>query len=39
MAKSQWIDWQHVRDLKKPSLDEAIAIYERTGIYGLLEFQ
>ena len=28
VAKSQWIDWKHVREFKKPSLDEAIAICE-----------
>jgi len=39
VAKSQWIDWKHVRELKKPSLDEAIAICESKGTYGIMEFQ
>ena len=39
VAKSQRIDWTHVSDLKKQSLDEAIAICDHTGIYGLMEFQ
>jgi hypothetical protein len=39
VMKSQWIDWDHVRKAKKDSLDHAIAICQRTGLYGLMEFQ
>jgi hypothetical protein len=39
VTKSQWIDWDHVRKQKKPSLDIAIATCECTGIYRLMEFQ
>ena len=39
VAKSQWIDWDHVRKQKKPSLDIAIATCERTGVYRLMELQ
>ena len=39
VAKSQWIDWDHVRKQKKPSLDIDIATCEHTGIYRLMEFQ
>ena len=39
VAKSQWIDWDHVSKQKKPSLDIAIATCEHIGIYRLMEFQ
>ena len=39
IARSQWIDWQYVRDLQKASIDHAIAICEHTGVYEIMEFQ
>ena len=39
IARSQWIDWQYVRDLQKSSIDHAIAICEHTGVYEIMEFQ
>jgi hypothetical protein len=38
VAKSQWIDWEHVRKKKKPSLDVAIDTCQRTGVYELMQF-
>ena len=38
VAKSQWIDWDHVSKQKKPSLDIAIATCERTWITGSWSF-
>jgi hypothetical protein len=38
VAKFQWIDWKHVIELKKPSLDIAIATCQRTSVYELMEF-
>ena len=38
MAKSQWIDWTHVRELQKRSLDDAIATCQHIGVYQLMEF-
>ena len=37
--KSQWIDWTHVRELQKRSLDDAIATCQHIGVYQLMEFQ
>ena len=39
VAKSQWIDWTHVRELQKHYLDVAIATCQRIGVYQLMEFQ
>ena len=39
IARSQWIDWWYIRDLQKASIDHAIAIYEHTGVYEIMEFQ
>ena len=39
IARSQWIDWQYIRDLQKASIDHAIAICEHTGVYEIMEFQ
>jgi CTP:phosphocholine cytidylyltransferase-like protein len=36
VAKSQWIDWDHVRKQKKPSLDVAIETCQHTSIYELM---
>ena len=33
VTKSQWIDWKHVREQEKPSLDIAIAICQCTDVY------
>ena len=38
IARSQWIDWQYIRDLQKASIDHAIAICEHTGVYEIMEF-
>ena len=38
VAKSQWIDWKHVRELRKSSIDYAIATCQRTCVYMLMEF-
>ena len=38
IARSQWIDWQYIRDLQKSSIDHAIAICERIGVYEIMEF-
>ena len=38
VAKSQWIDWKHVRELRKSSIDYAIATCQRIGVYTLMEF-
>ena len=38
IARSQWIDWQYVKKLQK-SIDHAIAICERIGVYEIMEFQ
>ena len=39
IARSQWIDWQSIRDLQKASIDHAIAICEHIGVYEIMEFQ
>ena len=39
VAKSQWIDWQYVRELQKALVDHAIAICQRIGVYEIMEFQ
>jgi hypothetical protein len=39
VAKSQWIDLDHVRKQRKPSLDVAIETCQHTGIYELMQFQ
>ena len=39
IARSQWIDWQYVRELQKASIDHAIAIGEHIGVYEIMEFQ
>ena len=30
IARSQWIDWQYIRELQKASVDHAITICQRT---------
>ena len=32
IARSQWIDWQYIRELQKASVDHAIAICQSTGV-------
>ena len=39
IARSQWIDWQYITELQKASVDHAIAICQRTGVYEIMEFQ
>ena len=39
IARSQWIDWQFVRELQKPSIDHVVAICQRTWVYEIMEFQ
>jgi len=39
IARSQWIDWHYVRELQKSSINHAIAICERTGVYEIMELQ
>ena len=38
IARSQWIDWQYVRELQKASVDHVIAICQRTRVYEIMEF-
>ena len=37
--RSQWIDWQYIRELQKASVDHAIVICQSTGVYEIMEFQ
>lgn len=39
VVPSQWIDWQHSRDLQRSSIQSAIAACERTGAYHIMQFQ
>jgi hypothetical protein len=36
VAKSQWVDWDHVRKQKRPSLDVAIETCQCIGVYELM---
>jgi hypothetical protein len=39
VAKSQWVDWDHVRKQKRPSLHVAIETCQCIGVYELMQFQ
>ena len=39
IAESRWIDWKYIREKERPSLDVAIEICERTGVYRLMEYK